>query len=189
MKPAVNIEVLVCVSCVQCVKWCCTETNFDLVAVLRAAAAGEMRAALCKCDLHINVKVCRQMSRFLPSRGKAKKKSAGVFLGDEDKALSERCTLRMGLRWQGVHCESLTLLLSLQLLRFCWWRLLTPASLNFRGWSRGDGAKVEMIKRVHGFVIVVCDVAAVPGQFGLTGLSLKTQSAELELFSVDVWVK
>ena len=96
------------------------KTNFDLVAVYLRCQR-EMRAScatLCKCDLHINVKVCRQMSRFL--RSKRKKKKVAESSSGKDKALCVKdAVVRMGLHWQGVHCGSETLLLSLQLLRFC----------------------------------------------------------------------
>lgn len=58
---------------------------------LRAACA-----TLCKCDLHINVKVCRQMSRFLRSKQKVAESSSG-----KDKALSKRCCGENGVALAG----------------------------------------------------------------------------------------
>lgn len=59
---------------------------------LRAA-----RAALCGCDLHINVKVCRQMSRSLRS----KRKVAETPSGDNDGAHCERCCAENGVALAG----------------------------------------------------------------------------------------
>lgn len=106
---------------------------------LRAACAASF-----KCDLHINVKVCRQMSRFLRSLSKKeKKKVAESSSGIKTRPSVKDVVVRMGLHWQGVYCDSRTLLLSLQLLRFCdgdrW-----LASFNFRG--KGYCRKVEVLE-------------------------------------------
>lgn len=66
------------------------------------------------CDLHINVKVRRQMSRFLRSN---QLKSRGVFR--ERRQVCACVCVSAGVHRQGVYCGFQTLLLSLQLLRFC----------------------------------------------------------------------
>lgn len=151
------------------------KTNFDLLAVLAvpAGAAHAVCAALSKCDLHVNVEVCRQMSRCLRSKQK-KKSSSGI----KTRPCVKDAVGRMGLRWQGVHCGSQTLLLSLQLLRFCDGDCWLASLSNFRQKDtvcKGLGGKTNYFN-------VVCQ-----NRDTISGFFM--QSTDTHLFSEDLRVK